>query len=185
MTLSRREFVRKSALTLSFTLAGSKMFLTPAQARVKQVPFKVLSAEDVAVLESTCEIILPGASEAGVAHFVDHQLAVDPNDSLLALKYFNFPPPYADFYRPVLKQFALHCQRLFDKSIARLDEKQGKEFVMSFRDANPDGWQGPPAPLAYMALRNDATDVFYGTPEGFKKLGIPYMEHILPPENWS
>jgi len=52
-------------------------------------------------------------------------------------------------------------------------------------DGIPEGWQGPPAPLAYHALRNDAVDVVYGTPAGLQKLGVPYMEHILPPERWS
>ena len=37
---------------------------------------------------------------------------------------------------------------------------------------------------AFESLRQ-RHDVVYGTPEGFKKLGVPYMEHILPPEGWS
>ena len=39
--------------------------------------------------------------------------------------------------------------------------------------------------LFYVCLRSDAVDVVYGTPEGFRKLNIPYMEHILPPEGWD
>ena len=44
---------------------------------------------------------------------------------------------------------------------------------------------GFPTFLFYMCLRSDAVDVVYGTPEGFKKLNIPYMQHIMPPEGWN
>lgn len=185
MTINRRDFVKQGGLTLSFALAGTKLLLTPAEAYAKAIPFTVLNDDEVAVLEAVAEILLPGARQAGVAHFVDQQLGVDANDSLLVLKYFNFPPPYVDFYRPVLAQLAALSQRMFASALGELDETQSRSLVLAFRDANPPGWQGPPAPLAYHALRNDAVDVVYGTPAGFKKLGVPYMEHILPPENWS
>ena len=185
MTLTRREFVKKSSLTLAFSLAGNQLLLTPAEAREKAIPFTTLSAEEVSTLEAVCEIMLPGATESGVAHFVDHQLGVDPNDSLVFIKYFNYPPPYDEFYRAILAQLKALSMRQHKKEISKLSDTEAKKFVESIRDGNPEGWQGPPAPLAYHALRNDAVDVVYGTPEGFKKLGVPYMEHILPPEGWS
>ncbi len=185
MALSRREFVKKGSLSLSFALAGSHILLSPAEAYAKEVPFTVLNTDEVLTLESVCEILLSGATESGVAHFVDHQLGVDPNDSLLVLKYFGFPPPYTDFYRPVLAALKQLSQSMFNKDIQSLDEKQGRVFIEAIRDKNPPDWKAPPAPLAYIALRNDTVDVVYGTPEGFKKLGVPYMEHILPPEGWS
>jgi hypothetical protein len=33
-------------------------------------------------------------------------------------------------------------------------------------------------------LRSDAVDVVYGTEEGYKDLGIPYMAHIAPLKRW-
>ena len=51
--------------------------------------------------------------------------------------------------------------------------------------SNPPGWEGPPAPLFYLLARSDAVDAVYGTPEGFERLGIPYMAHIAPPRAWS
>jgi hypothetical protein len=33
-------------------------------------------------------------------------------------------------------------------------------------------------------VRSDAVDVVYGTPAGFEALGVPYMEHIMPPRRW-
>ncbi len=185
MTLTRRNFVKQGGLTLSFALAGSKLLLTPAQAYAKEIPFSVLSNDEVAILDAVCEILLPGAKEAGVAHFVDHQLNVDANDSLLVLKYFNYPPPYVDFYRPVLNELTSLSSRLFDRHITDLNKAEGHKLITAIRDGNPDDWNAPPAPLAYHALRNDAVDVVYGTVEGFRKLGVPYMEHILPPEGWT
>jgi hypothetical protein len=101
------------------------------------------------------------------------------------LKYFGFPPPYVDFYRPVIGAIARLSESMFNQTLSALDEAEGRKLVEAFRDAPPKGWQAPPSPLAYHALRNDAVDVVYGTPEGFAKLGVPYMEHILPPEGWS
>jgi hypothetical protein len=45
-------------------------------------------------------------------------------------------------------------------------------------------WMGPPAPLFFFVLRNDAVDVKYGTQAGFESLGVPYMPHIAPPAEW-
>ncbi len=185
MTITRRNFVKQGGLTLGFVLAGSKVLLTPAQARTRAIPFSILSDEEVAVLQAVCEILLPGAKEAGVAHFVDHQLNVAADDSLLILKYFNYPPPYVDFYRPVLSELSGLSKRLFRKNPASLNNTEGQKLIEAIRDGNPNGWNGPPAPLAYHALRNDTVDVVYGTVAGFRKLGIPYMEHILPPEEWT
>jgi len=47
------------------------------------------------------------------------------------------------------------------------------------------GWDGPPAGFIYFVLRSDAIDVLYGTPEGFERLGVPYMAHIQPPAGWG
>jgi hypothetical protein len=184
MTLNRRDFLKQGGLSLSFALAGSSVLLTPAQARAKAVPYIVLNADEVALLEAICEILLPGAKEEGVAHFVDQQLSVDPNDSLLVLKYFGYPPPYVDFYRPALSECQKLSQRMFKKDVAQLDSSESHQFIEAIREGKTEGWNGPPPPLVYQAMRNDAVDVVYGTVKGFEKLGIPYMEHILPPEGF-
>ncbi|MFT7460521.1 MAG: hypothetical protein ACI909_003209, partial [Planctomycetota bacterium] len=182
MTLNRRDFIKQGGLTLSFALAGSNVLLTPAQAHAKAIPYAVLDANEVALLEAVCEILLPGAKEEGVAHFVDQQLSVDPNDSLLVLKYFGYPPPYVDFYRPALVECQKLSQRMFKKDVAQLAKAESHKLIEAIRDGKAEGWNGPPPPLVYHAMRNDSVDVVYGTVKGFEKLGIPYMEHILPPE---
>ena len=68
--------------------------------------------------------------------------------------------------------------------IERLSEDSVVNLISEFSASQPDQWQGPPSPLVYVLLRGDAVDVVYGTVEGFERLGVPYLPHILPPSNW-
>jgi len=69
-------------------------------------------------------------------------------------------------------------------SLAALPQEKRNDFVEQFRQKVPDGWSGPPSPFFYFVSRADAVDVFYGTVEGFARLGIPYMPHIAPLKRW-
>ena len=70
------------------------------------------------------------------------------------------------------------------KAIEELNAAELRQLVGAM--VNPELLvDGFPVFLFYMCLRSDAIDVVYGTPEGFRKLNIPYMEHILPPEGWD
>ncbi len=62
--------------------------------------------------------------------------------------------------------------------------REQHEFVDRLRQSKLEGWQGPAQSFVYGMLRNDAVDVVYGTVEGFARLGIPYMPHILPQRSW-
>ena len=35
-----------------------------------------------------------------------------------------------------------------------------------------------------IAVRSDAADLVYGTPDAFERLGLPYVAHIEPPTTW-
>ena len=184
MSLSRRNFIRQSGLTLTFTVAGRTLLLTPREAYSRDVPFSILDQAEVATLETFCDHLLPGARENGVAYFVDHQLSLDPNDSLLFIKCFNVEPPYTDFYRPALAEISRASETGYGTGITELGRAEAASLIESLRDGNVSGWNGPPPPLVYHALRNDAVDVVYGTMEGFADLGIPYLAHIEPPRVW-
>jgi len=185
MTQSRRTFLHSTGLgLLSFTLAGSQVLLSPRQARAKGAELKVLTEDEVATLEAFGDVLAPGAAEAGIAHFVDQQLSVDPNECLLMLKYFNIEPPYDGFYRGGLAAVNQISHKHHDKPFEELDEQAAVNLVREFSAANPPDWEGPPSPLVYLLIRSDAVDVVYGTVEGFQNMGIPYMPHILPPEKW-
>ena len=185
MTIGRRRFISGAGLgLLAFQVGGATVLLRPREARAESIPYRVLSASDVRVVESLGDALLPGAAEAGLAHYLDQQLAQEPSNSLLMLRYLDWPPPYEAFYKPCLAAVDLTTRARHGKPFHELTSPEGDATIGLLQKGNPEGWQGPPAPLFYFVLRSDAVDVVYGTPEGFEKLGIPYMQHIMPPSNW-
>jgi hypothetical protein len=183
MNSNRREFLR-SAGCLLYSVAGADLWLTPAEARARGAAFRVLDPQQVRTLEAFGDLLAPGAREAGVAHFVDSQLTVHPNDSLLIARSFNIEPPYQGFYAGALAAVERFSEQRHRRPFDALAESEAVALVREIAAKDPDGWAGPPAPLAYVVLRSDAVDVVYGTVEGFRRLNVPYMPHILPPTPW-
>lgn len=181
METGRRNVVKGLGLGLIVAEVGGALTrLSPAEARTRHAAFRTLTTREGATLEAFGETLLPGAARAGVGHFVDHHLGVDAADSLLMLRYFDWPPPYLDFYRG---------------GLAALDAAAGGSFValspaartaLTGRIAGTElpEWRGPPPQLFYLAVRADAVDVVYGTEAGAERLGLPYMAHIAPPTRW-
>ena len=185
MDVGRRGFLKSSGMgVLAFQLAGVELLLSPREARARSVPFKVLTPIEVTALEALGEVLLPGARDAGIAYFVDHQLAAEPADCLLLIRYLDVPPPYSNIYRPALAALNAASASAHKKSFAELAEADAVQLVRTMSEGNPPGWNGPPAPLFYFAARSDAVDVVYGTEDGFKRLGVPYMAHIRPTSKW-
>ena len=188
MTLTRRTFVdraiKSSMLCLTFKLGGATLLLTPGEARAQGIPLKVLSAEQARDLNILAEAIVPGSRDLGVVNFIDHQLNADPNESMLIAKFFGVDPPYVNFYAKGLEVAAGMAQKATGKSIEALDAAEMGQLAKSMF---PPGTvvDGFPIFLFFMCLRSDAVDVVYGTPAGFEKLNIPYMQHIMPPEGWN
>jgi hypothetical protein len=183
--IARRDFVTGAALgALVFTVAGSEVLLTARQARAQGVPFRVLEPEEVRTLEAVGEMLAIGARQDGIAHFVDQQLTVPPPHALLSLRVTEVRPPYVDFYRAALGGIDHASQALHQRGFAELDPNQQHDFIDRLRQSKLEGWQGPAQSFVYGTLRNDAVDVVYGTVEGFARLGIPYMPHILPQRSW-
>jgi hypothetical protein len=60
--------------------------------------------------------------------------------------------------------------------------------IESLRTGTIKPWDTGPAALAapvfFGMMRNDSVDVVYGSAEGFKNMGIPYMPHIMPKTTW-
>jgi len=188
VTLTRRSLVdgalKGSLLCLTFELGGVSLLLTPDQARAQGVPLKKLSEEQARRLDALAEAMVPGSAALGVVQFIDHQLNADPNEALLIAKYFGVGLPYVNFYARGLEVAAGMAGTVVGKSIDVLEAADLEQLVkaMSAPGAVVDDF---PVFLFYMCLRSDAVDVVYGTPEGFKKLNVPYMQHILPPEGWN
>jgi Gluconate 2-dehydrogenase subunit 3 len=183
--IARRDFVAGAALgALAFTVAGTEVLLTPRQARAQGVPFRVLEPPEVSTLEAVGETLAIGARQDGIAHFVDQQLTQPPAHALLSLRVTEVRPPYVNFYRAVLGGIDRASQALRQRGFAALDAAEQRDFVDRLRQGKLESWQGPAQSFVYGTLRNDAVDVVYGTVEGFARLGIPYMPHILPERSW-
>ncbi len=159
--------------------------MTASEARKAAMPFRTLEAGEVNTLDALGEILLPGSAEAGLAHFIDHQLSGPPADSLLMIKYLGVAAPFDEFYRSGLRATGAAAQALYEKPFTELSGPQAVELVKRMSLGQVDGWQGPPAGLFYFVIRNDAVDVVYGTQSGFAQLGVPYMAHIEPPSRWG
>lgn len=188
MKITRRSLVDRafkgSLLCLTFNVGGASLLLSPEQAHARDVPLQKLGDVHARQLELLADTILPGAAENGVVHFIDHQLNEDPNEALLIAKYFQVPLPYVNFYTKGIDVAAGMAEREFGKSLEDLSNSEAVRLVKTM-SAPGTVVEKFPIFLFYMCLRSDAVDVVYGTPEGFKKLNVPYMAHIMPPEGWD
>jgi hypothetical protein len=177
--------MRGAALgALAFSVGGVDVLLSPREARAQSVPLKLLTADEHAALEALGDTLLPGAKDAGLAHYVDQQLSVPPGEALLVARALGVMPPYANFYRAGLAALDAASQKAHGAKFAALPQEKRNEFVEQFRQKAPEGWSGPPSPFFYFVSRADAVDVYYGTVEGFERLGVPYMPHIAPLKRW-
>jgi hypothetical protein len=183
--IGRRAFVQGAGIgALAFTVGGVEVLLTAAQARAQAVPLRHLGADEVRTLEAIGETLAIGAQKAGIAHFVDQQLSLPPGHALLTIRMTDTRPPYVSFYRNALSgiEKASHAQH--GRKYAELTAPEQRDFVTRLRQGKLDAWQGPSQAFVYSMLRNDAIDVAYGTAEGFARLGVPYMAHIMPERSW-
>ncbi len=184
-SVERRAFVKGAALgALAFTVGGAEVLLTPGEARAHGVPFRLLQAHEADLIEAMGETLLPGARAAGIAHFIDHQLSVPAEEALLEARIMNVRPPYANFYRAAIGAIDRASQARHGRKFAQLTTIEQRDFVNLMRQNKIEGWQGPAGGFVYFLMRSDAVDVVYGTQEGYKALGIPYMAHIAPEKRW-
>jgi len=148
-------------------------------ARERGDAFRVLSASGGHTLEALGDTLLPGAAEAGVTYYVDQQLG--SKTPLLLLKYLDFPMPHVEFYERGLESLEALAFARRGEAFGEIDPAGRDEIVREIAAETPEDWNGPPSPLFYFVVRNDALDVVYGTEEGFDRLEVPYMAHIAPP----
>ena len=183
--IPRRAFVKGAALgTFAFTVGGVTQILTTGQARAIGVPFRLLKAPEAETIESMGETLVPGARSAGIAHFIDQQISVPPEQALLQARILNVKPPFANFYRAAVRAIDGSSDKTFGRKFAMLSPSDKRDFVNLMRQNKAEGWQGPAGPFVYGVLRSDAVDVVYSTMDGYEALGVPYMAHIAPERRW-
>jgi hypothetical protein len=183
--MKRRVFLQGAGMgALAFTVGGASVMMTPRAARAQRVPFRLLKADEAAAIEALGETLVPGAKQAGVAHFVDQQVSVAPGEALLEARQLNVKPPFINFYRAAIAAVDGAAGARSGRPFAALGPDEQGTFVDAMRQNRIDGWQGPPGSFVYLVLRSDAVDVVYGTMEGYAQLGVPYMPHIAPDRRW-
>jgi hypothetical protein len=183
--MERRVFIKGASMgVLTFTLGGVDILMTPREARARAVPFRILHGAEAEALEALGEALVPGAREAGVAHFIDQQVSVPASEALLEARIVNVRPPYIDFYRAAIGGIDKASMARSGKTFAALSASEQHDLIDQLRQNKIEGWQTPPAPQVYLVLRSDAADVVYGTMEGYESLGFPYVPHIEPEKRW-
>jgi gluconate 2-dehydrogenase subunit 3-like protein len=183
--IGRRGFVKGATVgALAFAVGGVEIIMTAHEARARGVPFRLLDLHQGETLEALGETLVPQAREAGIAHFIDQQLSVPANESLLQARIFNFRPPFAEFYRAAIVAVDAASDKMHSRDFAKLAAAEQYAFVNLMRQNKVEGWAGPSGAQIYAVLRADAVDVVYGTMEGYEALGIPYMPHIPPEKRW-
>src|SRR5438445_11165889 len=96
-SMQRRAYMKCAAVgALAFTVSGTEIVLTPGEARARGVPFRLLNAHEAETIEALGETLLPGARQAGIAHFIDQQVAGPAEDALLQARIMNVRPPYVN-----------------------------------------------------------------------------------------
>ena len=183
---TRRELLKVGGIgLLSFTLSGSKVALSPAEAFRAGVPLGVLSLEEATTLASLGERLVPGSREAGLVSYVDHQLGAGPGDCMLMIQYLGVDPPFTPFYREGLAALNAVAQARYRRPFAQLENEEAEALIDALAANELEVWAGPPSAFFYFVTRNDACDVLYGTLKGFAALDVPYAPHILPPSDWG
>jgi hypothetical protein len=183
--LTRRQLLQRgaaSAIGAAMAVSVNGKLLSPKQAKAQGVALRVLTEEEGALLEALGDVMVPGASEAGIANFVDAQLAKEW--PLLMVTYLDWPGPLPDFYSQGLAALENASQTMNGTAFADATSDQQHELVASLFSGTVEGWDGPPAPLFYLATRADAVDVVYGTLEGFERMNIPYMPQNITEDRW-
>src|SRR5947209_18863908 len=135
--VGRRDFMLGA---LAFTVGGAQVLLTPREARAQGVPFRLLQAREAETLEAMGETLVPGARAAGIAHFVDHQISVPPEEALLEARIMNVRPPYANFYKAAIGALDKASAAQADQRFAWLPAPAQREVVNLMRQGKLQGW---------------------------------------------
>src|SRR5256712_8190049 len=145
--MKRRDFIRGATLgALAFTVGGAQILLTAREARAQGVPFRLIKANEAETLEALGETLVPGARAAGIAHFIDQQLSVPPEEALLEARILNVKPPYVNFYRDAIGAIDKASQARQGRRLAQLNTPSQPEVVDLMRPNKIDGWPGPAWP---------------------------------------
>lgn len=182
---TRRTLLKSATLGLfAFQVGAAELLLSPAEARQRGASLKVLSTEEAGLLEAFGEALVPGARAAGLAHYVDANLARPVGQSLLTVRYLDVLPPHDAFYRQGLGALDRAARDGLGQPFALAEEAARNTLIAGLLPGTVKAWNGPPSALFYLAVRSDAADLVYGTRAAFERLNVPYMAHLEPRSDW-
>jgi len=143
-----------------------------------------LGTAETATLAAWCNRLAHGARAAEVGDFVNTQLRKHPDDALLGIRYFGWPPPWAPFYRAGIKGLDAAARSAYGRRFTDLRPAQ-QDDLHARLGAETLAWTGEvPFFLFYLVTRSDAVDVVYGTRSGFRSLGMAYKPTNAPRRPW-
>jgi len=152
-----------------------------ARAIAAQQP-PTLTAAQRSTLEVCADILVPGASAAGVAEFVAAMLA--RTDPWLCYRFVSLPIPILQFYQSALNEIERYCRQQLRRPLGELSQRAQNDFIGELARGLLQDWRGPPQALVYFVFRNDAVDALYSQVATYRQLHVPYMAHIMPPGAW-
>ncbi|SDX86127.1 Gluconate 2-dehydrogenase subunit 3 [Ruegeria halocynthiae] len=180
----RRRFLTRVIPTTFWASITMRSLSQNAEAKtVENTSHKIFTTTEAKTLTAWCAAIVSGAEEAGVAQFVDQNLAGDQAASLLLLRYLD-ASDMAGFYRKGISGIEKECLHRFGLPFVQVTDDQRVEMIQAAIASDMQVWTDPDPNFFYFISRSDAVDVVYGTQEGFAELNIPYLAHIPPPRPW-
>lgn len=185
MSTTRKGFLGQAAAA-GVLLAGGGTLLDarPARATTRLTTAGQLSSSELATLAAWCDRLAPGANAAGVGAFVNAQLAKHPDDALLGIRYFGWPPPWLAFYRAGIAALDGASAQVYGKRFTALATTRQDDLHQRLL-AGTTPWSAPaPFFLFYLVTRSDAVDVVYGTRAGFARINYPYNPQVEPKKPW-
>ncbi|HUN48216.1 MAG TPA: gluconate 2-dehydrogenase subunit 3 family protein [Stellaceae bacterium] len=192
MSISRRDLLTGTALSLTFSLAAANARTVagalpwePEAAipppRVEPGPWQFFTADEAAAVEAIADRLIPpdpetpGGKDAGCAVFIDRQLA-GPYGSARALY---MRPPFREGtpqqgqqspltpamrYRQGLAALDKYCRQAFGgKAFAQLPDEQ-KDKVLTGMQKGPIAFEGASAAALFEQLLNNTREGFFADP---------------------
>jgi len=176
--IERRALMKGAALgALAFTVGGATVMLTTSQAHARNVPFRLLKEHEAEAIEAIGETLVPGARNAGVAHFIDQQLSVPPGEALLEARILNVRPPYANFYRAALGAIDRASKARHDgRRFAELSAPDQREFI----DLMQSVTAVPSEPMEREELQKQVQTTVTSMPEHLREILLLSYFHQFP-----
>jgi hypothetical protein len=183
--ISRRSFTR-SAVSGVAAFGGLGAVVSTQGATAQEAAAMRLDAladDEASTLAAWCDVMVPGAAEAGVTRFVGANLSKPHTECLLLIRYLR-NPPFIGFYQAGIAGIDAESRARFAMDFLALGAGEREAVVQAAATSATVFWKDPDPSFFYFISRSDAVDVVYGTPSGFARLGIPYNAHIRPGQPW-